>query len=107
MYTKGEWKAEWEYLGGYDCMSHAYDITCGEQSIAVLDCAYYKGIPQRFSSSEETEETTTTPEIRANAYLIASAPRMYEALKEALAYTKQNDRVHFKVQQAIIKAEGK
>jgi len=43
----------------------------------------------------------------ANVHLIVAAPEMYEALKEAQIYTKQNDRVHFKVEQALAKVEGK
>ncbi len=35
-----------------------------------------------------------------------SAPELYEALEETLIFTKQDDRVHFKVEQALAKAEG-
>ena len=40
-------------------------------------------------------------EQQANARLIASAPRLYEALREAEVFTKVDDRVHFKVEQAL------
>lgn len=78
MYTKGEWKAHFEYLGGYDAMSHSYDIEAGEQHIATLDLDSYESA----NENGETEEEVNAPEAKANAYLIAAAPAMYEALKE-------------------------
>ncbi len=74
-YTKGEWKAHFEYLGGYDCMSHSYDIEAGKQHIATLDLNSYEG------ADGKTEEEVNALEAKANAHLIAAAPKMYEALK--------------------------
>ena len=63
-YTKGEWKAKWDYLGGYDCMSHAYKILSGEQTVADLDYSDYE--THKGDNFGETEEEADCPEIKAN-----------------------------------------
>lgn len=85
MHTKGEW-VKYNRLYGTEVTEH---IWCGDKHIADLD----------------GEDAT------ANAHLIAAAPDMYEALKEALmdigktGYTKVRHIVA--MQEALSKAEGK
>ena len=91
-YTKGEWKAN--YTG-----SKLVSVDCSSRAEVVAICGKNKWIKTR-------------DEQIANAHLIASAPDMYEALKELSNYHPKQGYEQWlillnKAQQAIAKAEGK
>ena len=108
-YTRGEWKAFWDYLGGYDCMSHSYRIASGEQTIAVLDVSDYEATNQ----DGDTEEEVNCLEAKANAHLISAAPDMYELLTEICEAKLDADTLRIlqpwfnKIIPTLAKAEGK
>lgn len=95
-YTKGEWKYEEELLANMSM------ISCDNKVIA--------GIP-----NDVSEDKGAYLEQVANATLIASAPNLYEALKDLLAlvvdaieepYQKDKE-ICEKARQALARAEGK
>ena len=86
-YTKGEWKLD----------------NCGTAIFAsnrlVANCGGY---------SLSQHETETLAENKTNAHLIASAPDIYEALKEIINSETITSKDNFnKALKALAKAEGK
>jgi len=71
-----QWTAEFEEMGGYDCMT-AWYIKDGRQRVAVVDYGNWPG--KRF-------DTTPNPEADKVAQLIAAAPRLLTALQSLAAY---------------------
>ncbi len=70
-HTPGPWEyvRETEYMGGYPC-NVSHKVKVGQELLTVGCHGYGWGEPEK--------------EIEANAHLIAAAPELYEALKEAL-----------------------
>ena len=91
-YTKGEWKV----ISGFK-------IRCGIEQMFVADCW----------TSELQLPRPRLHEAEANAYLIAAAPELYEALKKLVGFDEigGNGKDHYilikKAKQALAKAEGK
>lgn len=86
-YTKGEWKTHHDNLGGFYIVNENRWIAKIYSMSGILEC-------------------------EGNAQLIASAPDLYEALKEAIRFydapltqRESGDLVEF-LQKALAKAEG-
>ena len=81
-YTKGPWVAgDYDENGGYDCMSGGVEIrnTSSDSVIATLDVV-------DFGADTFEHKTEFIDLVVSAANLIAAAPMMYEALKEAHAF---------------------
>ncbi len=112
-HTAGPWKASFKEMGGYDCITDAYEVTTENgEHVALIDLRHYEQV-----TSGNMLEMPSTNEARTNARLIAAAPELLEVLREISAQlsahpeAKQgNSRVHFcmhKARAALAKAEGK
>jgi len=97
-FTPGPWKCE------------------GRTVYALIHRGWCKGVKQfqnRFTAYVQ-DAHTNTEELEANARLIAAAPDMYEALKEALSVIRHDGHetgverdAYGLIEMAIAKAEGK
>ncbi len=89
-YTKGEWKVR-----------SGFKVTAGEEQTWVADCYPY----------HEKHPRPRVIEAEANAHLIASAPDLYEALREAQITLRvlqpSGSAVLREIDKALAKAEGK
>ena len=104
-HTPGPWGARFSEMGGYDCMTHAWRV--GPQrglpaiSVCTIDLSSYGQRACDFDFKNEQAE--------ADAHLIAAAPEMYEALRDAVAALggRRNYVGPQSVLNAIAKAEGR
>ena len=90
-HTPGPWRFEWDGRPTWSCVRHRVK---GEWQVAVTDDLI----------DEHPEES------EANARLIAAAPELLAALKEALYAVTEIDNAHKSLRQmraAIAKAEGR
>ena len=101
-HTPGPWKLIFGESGGYDCMTAAWHIETPKQMICSVD----------LSSYGQSARTDATPERKAEAEatarLIAAAPDLLEALKDAVAALggRHSDNVPASLLIAIAAAEG-
>jgi len=88
---KGEWKVSSKSFNDNDVGGNL--VIRSNQGIVAMACTIHEGLINA----------------EANANLLAAAPDLYEALTEASVFVKvmKDDRVMFKIQQALAKAEGK
>jgi len=113
-YTKGDWKVERPLQredGLYD--DNLTAIKAGDNIICQLPEPHY--IPD---TGDRLWYNGQVEVLKANAHLIAAAPQMYEALKEAMDFIKGTYREFIsdmdwerellpQIEQALAKAEGK
>lgn len=112
-YTPGPWRAEYEAMGGYDCLSDCFRIVQGGgETLAMLDLKDYNLRLYGRGSFVDSEKAALLENARANALLMAAAPEMLKALKTILNIALM-DKGHWaktieqEAHAAINKAEGK
>ncbi len=78
-HTPGPWEyvRETEHMGGYPC-NVSHKVKVGQELLTVGCHGYGWGEPEK--------------EIEANAHLVAAAPELLEACKDALAFVEELDR---------------
>jgi hypothetical protein len=75
------WRAEYEEMGGYDCMTDAWVIKDDDgNTVAVVDMAHYE-VPPGSGSDHDRLKAELEEKARRVAHLIAAAPKMKAALE--------------------------
>ena len=82
--------------------------TKGEWKVGLDSWDTYIGTGNQYLAKMINSGSLTDAEVKANANLIASAPDMYEALKEILFYNiEMPSTIIEQIQKALAKAEGR
>lgn len=101
-HTPGPWKFSFNEMGGYDCITDAYEVTTEKgEHIALIDLRQYEQV-----ISGNMLDMPSTNEALANARLIASAPELLKALEELLPVAKSAFGVFGDMAVSIILAEA-
>ena len=95
MNHKFPWLIEYKTSGGYDCMTDAFFITEGKETVAVLDFHHYGQKP--------CEDGFFSVKANQNAHLIAAAPDLQLALAKLLEYPNDLNNLNF-ARQALNKS---